>query len=86
MSVIKDALDALREAGRLVDEVKRTAGLIVDLSAEVRDIDRRLARLEGKWEAAMDFSGRGAAQAEPPSLPSPPKDPGQKLIGKGKSK
>lgn len=27
MSVIKDALDALREAGRLVDEVKRTAGL-----------------------------------------------------------
>ena len=71
MSVIKDALDALREAGRLVDEVKRTAGLIGDLATEVRDIDRRLARLEGKWEAAMDFGGRGAAHAAPRALPPP---------------
>lgn len=71
MSVIKDALDALREAGRLVDEVKRTAGLISDLAVEVRDIDRRLARLEGKWEAAMDFGGRGAAQGVLPALAAP---------------
>lgn len=71
MSVIKDALDALREAGRLVDEVKRTAGLIGDLATEVRDIDRRLARLEGKWEAAMDFGGRGAAHVAPRALPPP---------------
>lgn len=70
MSVIKDALDALREAGRLVDEVKRTAGLIVELAAEVRDIDRRVARLEGKWEAAIDLGGR-AAPAKSLTLPSP---------------
>lgn len=71
MSVIKDALDALREAGRLVDEVKRTAGLIGDLATEVRDIDRRLARLEGKWEAAMDFGGRGVVHAAPLVLSHP---------------
>ena len=71
MSVIKDALDALREAGRLVDDVKRSTGAIGDLTAEVRDIDRRLARLEGKWEAAMDFGGRVAVQAAPLSLPHP---------------
>ena len=71
MSVIKDALDALREAGRLVGEVKRTAGLIGDLAAEVRDIDRRLARLEGKWQAAMDFGGRGSAHGVPPALTAP---------------
>lgn len=86
MSVIKDALDALREAGRLVDEVKRTAGLIVDLAAEVRDIDRRLARLEGKWEAAMDFRGRGPSQVEPLSLPSPRDEHDKNLIGKDKPK
>lgn len=74
MSVIKDALDALREAGRLVDEVKRTAGLIGDLAFEVRDIDRRLARLEGKWEAAMDFGGRGADYGVPPALTAPRDD------------
>lgn len=71
MSVIKDALEALREAGRLVDEVKRTTGLIVELAGEVRDIDRRVARLEGKWEAAMDFGGKAAAQASPRALPRP---------------
>lgn len=76
MSVIKDALEALREAGRLVDEVKRTAGLIVDLGAEVRDIDRRVARLEGKWEAAMDFGGRVAGQVSPRAL-LPPDEEGK---------
>lgn len=55
MSAIKDALEAIREAVKLVDEVKRTTGRISELTTEVRDIDRRVARLEGKWEAAMDF-------------------------------
>jgi hypothetical protein len=77
MSVIKDALDALREAGRLVDEVKRTATLISDLATEVRDIDRRLARLEGRWEAAMDFGGRASAHANPRALPPPSGGDGQ---------
>ncbi len=56
MSAISDALDAIREAVKLVDEVKRSARQLADLAIEVRDIDRRVARLEGKWEAAMDFN------------------------------
>lgn len=70
MSAIKDALDAIREAVRLTDEVKRTAGRLSDLTAEVRDIDRRVSRLEGKWEAAMDFGKLSATRG---SLPEPKK-------------
>lgn len=55
MSAIKDALEAIRDAVKLVEEVKRTAGRISDLAVEVRDIDRRVSRLEGKWEAAIEL-------------------------------
>jgi hypothetical protein len=66
MSAIKDALDAIREAVRLTDEVKRTAGRISDLTAEMRDIDRRVSRLEGKWEAAIDLSRLSANRSSLP--------------------
>lgn len=69
MSAIKDAVDAIREAVKLVDEVKRATGRISDLAAEVRDIDRRVARLEGKWDAAMDFGKLSAARNTPRSFP-----------------
>lgn len=65
MSAIKDAIDAIREAVKLVDEVKRTTNRIADLATEVRDIDRRVARLEGKWEAAIDLGKVSAARALP---------------------
>lgn len=73
MSAIKDAIDAIREAVKLVDEVKRTAIRISELATEVRDIDRRVARLEGKWEAAMDFNKGSAARSTPRALPKPKK-------------
>ena len=73
MSAIKDAVDAIREAVKLVDEVKRTTGRIADLAIEVRDIDRRVARLEGKWEAAIDFGKVNAARSTPRPLPKPKK-------------
>ena len=69
MSAIKDALGAIHEAVKLVDEVKRTAGRISELADEVRDIDRRVSRLEGKWEAAMDFGKVSAARDAPKALP-----------------
>ena len=73
MSAIKDAIDAIREAVKLVDEVKRTTSRIVDLATEVRDIDRRVARLEGKWEAAMEMGRASAAHSTPRTLPKPKK-------------
>lgn len=75
MSVIKDALDAMREVSRLVDDVKRSTGAIGDLAIEVRDIDRRLSRLEGKWDAVMALGGRVVNQAASPAL-TPPGDEG----------
>ena len=73
MSAIKDAIDAIREAVKLVDEVKRTTNRISDLATEVRDIDRRVARLEGKWEAAIDLGKVSAARNAPRALPKPKK-------------
>ena len=73
MSAVKDAADAIREALRLVDEVKRTAGRVSELTTEVREIDRRVSRLEGKWDAAMDFGMVSAARGSPRSLPKPKK-------------
>jgi hypothetical protein len=74
MSVIKEALDAMREVSKLVDDVKRSTGAIGDLAIEVRDIDRRLSRLEGKWEAVTALGGRVVNQAASPALPSPDED------------
>lgn len=56
MSVIKDALTAIREAVKLVDEVKKAAEKINLLAVEIRDLDRRVCRLEGRWEAAFDIA------------------------------
>ena len=69
MSVVKEALDAVREAIKLVDEVKRTAGRLLELTIEVRDIDRRVSKLEGKWDAAIDFGKIGVARSTPRMLP-----------------
>lgn len=65
MSTLREAIEAVREALRLVDEVRRVADRIAELSQEVREIDRRVSRLEGKWEAAMDF-GRVSAMRRLP--------------------
>lgn len=73
MSAIRDALSALHEAVKLVDEVKRVSGHVSALAGEVRDIDRRVARLEGKWDAAMDFGKVSAARQTPRALPAKPK-------------
>ena len=69
MSTIKDALEAIRDAVKLVDEVKRSTERITDLTVEVRDIDRRVARLEGKCEAAIVL-GMLSAATKPRALPS----------------
>jgi len=74
MTAIKDALEALREAAKLVNEVKHSTARISELTVEIRDIDRRVSRLEGKWEAAMDFNRIGASRNASRQLPSKPKN------------
>ena len=70
MSALGDIWDALRQAIGIADEVKRMSKLMEELAGEMRDIDRRLARLEGRWEAAMDFGGRGGRPVSALAAPS----------------
>lgn len=59
MSVVSDAVAAIREALKLTDDVKRAGEMLKDVSRELRDHDRRITRLEAQWEAALMFSQRG---------------------------
>lgn len=62
MSVLADALSAIKEALKLADDVKRTGDTLKDLARELREHDRRLTRLEAQWETAVLISGRGTAR------------------------
>lgn len=57
MSAVSDAVSAVRSALKLADEVKAAGVAIKELSVEVREHDRRITRMEARWETAMEFSG-----------------------------
>ena len=57
MSAVKEAITAIRDALKLADDVKRVGESLKSLASEVRDHDRRLIRLEAKWETAMEMAG-----------------------------
>ena len=62
MSVFADAITAIKEALKLADGVKRTGETLKEVSRELRDDDRRMTRMEAKWEAAVELSrGRGSS-------------------------
>ncbi|PID72091.1 MAG: hypothetical protein CSB34_04470 [Desulfobulbus propionicus] len=46
MSAIKDAIAAMKEVLLLTDKVERTGTMLTAISAELREHDRRLIRLE----------------------------------------
>ena len=57
MSVVGDALGAIREALKLADDVKRTGDTLKELAKELREHDRRITRLEAQWQTALDLRG-----------------------------
>lgn len=60
MSVFGDAIGAIKDALQLAEDVKRTGETLKDISRELREHDRRITRVEAKWEAAVELSaGRG---------------------------
>lgn len=59
MSTVTDAIAALKEALLLTDEVKRVGETLKAVAAELRDHERRITRLEAKWETAMEFARLG---------------------------
>jgi predicted RNase H-like nuclease (RuvC/YqgF family) len=61
MSVFGEAIGAIREALKLADDVKRSGDTIKELSRELREHDRRITRLEAKWETAIEMSRPGVS-------------------------
>jgi hypothetical protein len=68
VSALKDAISAIKEALRLADEVKRLAESLKGLSAEVREHERRVTRLEAKWETAIEMAQLAGGRRMPPKL------------------
>ena len=58
MSVLTQAIDAIKEALKLSDAVLRAGETLKDLAQEIRDHDRRITRLEAQWETAAMLSRR----------------------------
>jgi hypothetical protein len=61
-------LDAVQTAAVIGERVERLGNAVADISAELRHMDRRLARLEGAVATSR-------APAELPSSPNPPTPP-----------
>lgn len=56
MSAVKDAVMAIRETLKLAEEVKRAGESLKAIASELRDHDRRITRLEAKWETAIELA------------------------------
>ena len=80
MSAVSEAIAAIRDALRLADEVKRVSETLKGVADELRDHDRRLIRLETKWETAMDLAGirSGSARIERDNGEQPPASDGHR--------
>lgn len=58
MSIVKDAVNAMKEVILLTDKVEKTGVLLSEISKELRDNDRRLIRLETMVEIAQAQSSQ----------------------------
>jgi vacuolar-type H+-ATPase subunit D/Vma8 len=56
MSVLSQAIDAIKEALKLTGEVRRAGETLKELAQEIRDHDRRITRLEAQWDTAAMLS------------------------------
>lgn len=58
MSVVKDAVKAMKEVLLLTDKVEQAGSMLSEMSKELREHDRRLVRLETLVEIAKTQSGQ----------------------------
>ncbi|PHV11919.1 hypothetical protein CSQ89_08330 [Chitinimonas sp. BJB300] len=54
-------MNAMREALKLSDDVRRAGDALKSVAHELRDHDRRLTRLEAKWETAIEIASLRSA-------------------------
>ena len=57
MSVVKDAVKAMKEMLLLTEKVEQAGNMLSEISKELREHDRRLVRLETMVEIAKAQSG-----------------------------
>ena len=55
MSAVKEAITAMRDMLLLQDEVKRAAKTLERMSDVIGDHEKRLIRLETRWETAVEL-------------------------------
>jgi uncharacterized protein YlxW (UPF0749 family) len=58
LSLLSQTVEAIKDAMRLADDVRRAGDALKDLAQEIRDHDRRITRLEAQWETAALLSRR----------------------------
>lgn len=58
MSILSQAVESIKDALRLADDVRRAGETLKNMAQEVREHDRRITRLEAQWETAAMLSRR----------------------------
>ncbi|MGA8428405.1 MAG: hypothetical protein WB729_01185 [Candidatus Sulfotelmatobacter sp.] len=56
MSLLGQTLEAIKDAMKLADDVRRASEVLKELTQEMRDHDRRITRLEAQWDTAALLS------------------------------
>lgn len=56
MSLLSQTVDAIKDAMKLADDVRRASEALRELTQEMRDHDRRITRLEAQWDTAAMLS------------------------------
>lgn len=57
MSAVKDAIGAIRDAMLLAEKVQKAGETLERISVKLEDHEKRLIRLETKWETAIEIAG-----------------------------
>jgi hypothetical protein len=71
VSLLSDVLAGLKTAIQLEERVKGMAGNVSEMAREMRDIDKRLVRVETVIEVGLSARGAPATSAGPTLLSSP---------------
>jgi hypothetical protein len=75
MAVARDILDALKSTLLLNERVANVAGQLKILATELRDVDKRLVRVEATLDVLTRaaFTNRNAVDVTPSRIEPPPK-------------
>jgi hypothetical protein len=56
VTLLGQTLEAIKDAMKFADDVRRASEALKELTQEMRDHDRRITRLEAQWDTAALLS------------------------------